>query len=109
MGGMGEILAALFFAPLLLGLVLWGLHLYFRGFEGYTDPARLGAVVESELELDAIAPVVGSYHGDEIYEWVRYRGERYDYAFVATPRYKRRVKRGELYLAPGIVYARRAS
>jgi hypothetical protein len=37
---------------------------------------------------------------------VAYQGARYDYAFVAPRRYKLRVKRNELWLAPGVVYAR---
>ena len=98
MGGMGETLAALFFPLALFALVLWGVHRWFRRFEPQ------GVVVESEIELEAIAPVIGTYHGDEIHEWVRYRGERYDFAYVAPPRYRLRVKANELFLAPGVVY-----
>jgi hypothetical protein len=35
---------------------------------------------------------------------VRYRGARYDFAFVASPRYKLRLKRDELFLPPGLIY-----
>ena len=47
MGGMGEILAALFIPLALFGLAVWGVHRWFRRFE---PP---GVVVESERELDA--------------------------------------------------------
>jgi len=102
MGGMGETLAALFIPLLLFALGVWAIHRWFRRFEGNL-PNR-GAVVESETELDAIAPTIGTYHGDEIHAWVRYRGERYDFAYVAPPRYRLRVKADELFLAPGLVY-----
>ena len=98
MGGMGETLAALFIPLAIFILAVWGIHRWFRRFE------PLGAVVESETELDAIAPMIGTYHGDEIHEWVRYRGERYDFAYIAPPRYRLRVKRNELFLPPGLVY-----
>ena len=103
---MGEVFVILIFVPLLFGVALWGVHWAFRGQEGYPDPETRGAVVESERELEAIAPMIGTYHGDEIHEWVKYDGERYDYAFVASPRYKFRVKKDELWLAPGVVYVR---
>jgi hypothetical protein len=98
MGGMGETLAALFIPLALFGLALWGVHRWFRRFE------PLGVVVESETELDAAAPVIGTYHGDEIHEWVRYRGERYEFSHVAPSRYRLLVKRDELFLPPGLVY-----
>jgi hypothetical protein len=98
MGGMGETLAALFFPLALFALALWGLHRWFRRL------GPRGAVVESQAELEAFAPVIGTYHGDEIHEWVRYRGARYDFAFVAPPRYRFAVKANELFLAPGVVY-----
>ena len=104
MGGMGETLAALFFPLALFALAVWAIHRWFRRYEGNLPRSRLGVVVESEGELDAIAPMIGTYHGDEIHEWVRYRGERYDFAYVAPPRYRLRVKPGELFLAPGVVY-----
>ena len=103
---MGEVVIILIFVPLLFGLALWGIHRAFRDEEGYPDPMRYGAVLESERELEAIAPMIGTYHGDEIHEWVKYQGVRYDYAFVAPPRYKLRVKKNELWLAPGVVYVR---
>jgi hypothetical protein len=102
MGGMGETLAALFIPLALFALAVWALHRWFRRYEGYLPD--LGVVVESETQLDAIAPMIGTYHGDEIHEWVRYRGARYDFAYVAPPRYKLRVKRDELFLPPGLVY-----
>jgi hypothetical protein len=98
MGGMGEILAALFIPLALFGLAVWGVHRWFRRF----DPP--GIVVESERELDATAPVIGTYHGDEIHEWVRYRGQRYQFAYVAPSRYRLRVQHDELFLPPGLVY-----
>ena len=104
MGGMGETLAALLIPPVLFALAVWGIHAWFRRYEGYLPRSRLGVVLESELELEAIAPMIGTYHGDEIHEWVRYRGERYEFAYVAPPRYRLRVKPGELYLPPGVVY-----
>jgi hypothetical protein len=104
MGGMGETLAALFFPLALFALAVWAILRWFRRYEGNLPSSRLGVVVESELELDAIAPMIGTYHGDEIHEWVRYRGERYDFAYVAPPRYRLRVKPGELFFAPGVVY-----
>ena len=107
MGGMGETLAALLIPLALFALTVWGVHRWFRRQEGYLP--NLGVVIESERELDAIAPMIGTYHGDEIHEWVRYHGERYDFAFVASPRYKLRLKRNELYLPPGVVYRRTAS
>ena len=107
MGGMGETLAALFFPLALFALALWGLHRLFRRKEGYLR--GLGAVVESESELEAFAPMIGTYHGDEIHAWVRYRGERYDFAYVAPPRYRLRVKPDELFLSPGVVYKRSAA
>ena len=97
---MGEILAALLIPLALLGLLVWAIHRWFRRYEPQ------GVVVESEIELEAVAPVIGTYHGDEIHEWVKYQGIRYDYAFVAPPRYKLRVKKDELWLAPGVVYVR---
>jgi hypothetical protein len=104
MGGMGETLAALLCPPVLFALVLWGLHVWWRRKEGYAAP--VGVVVASELELDAMAPTIGTYHGGGIPEWVRYHGERYDFAYVAPSRYRARVGRGELFLEPGIVYRR---
>jgi hypothetical protein len=78
-----------------------------RGASGAPFHLLIGyAVLESERELEAIAPMIVTYHGDEIHEWVKYQGARYDYAFVAPPRYKLRVKKNELWLAPGIVYVR---
>ena len=103
---MGEVVIILIFVPLLFGLALWGIHGAFRDEEGYPDAKRHGAVLESERELEDIAPMIGTYHGDEIHEWVKYQGVRYDYAFVAPPRYKLRVKKNELWLAPGVVYVR---
>ena len=103
---MGEIVAAVIFIPLLAAAALWIVFRGFRKQEGYPDPKTRGAVVESERELEAIAPMIGTYHGDEIHEWVKYQGVRYDYAFVAPPRYKLRVKKNELWLAPGVVYVR---
>ena len=103
---MGEVVIILISVPLLFGLALWGIHRAFRDEEGYPDPKRHGAVLESERELEAIAPRIGTYHGDEIHEWVKYQGVRYDYAFVAPPRYKLRLKKNELWLAPGVVYVR---
>jgi hypothetical protein len=102
MGGMGEILAALFVPLALFALAVWAIHRWFRRYEGYL-PSR-GAVIESQAELDAIAPRIGTYHGDEIHEWVRYRGERYEFAYVAPPRYRLRVKPDELFVPPGLVY-----
>ena len=104
MGGMGETLAALFFPLALFALAVWGVHRAFRREEGYLP--GLGVVVESETELDAVAPMIGTYHGDEIHEWVRYHGERYDFAYIAPPRYRLRVKLDELFLPPGLVYRR---
>jgi hypothetical protein len=98
MGGMGETLAALFIPLALFALALWGLQRWFRRLE----PA--GVVVESETELEAVAPVIGTYHGDEIHDWVRYRGERYEFSHIAPPRYRLQVKANELFLAPGVVY-----
>jgi hypothetical protein len=104
MGGMGETLAALFIPLALFAFALWGVHRWFRRYEGNLPKSSLGVVLESLRELDAIAPVIGTYHGDEIHEWVRYRGERYDFAYVAPPRYRLRVKPNELFVAPGLVY-----
>ena len=104
MGGMGETLAALLVPLACFALAVWAVHRWFRRFEGFFHPSRLGVVLESETELEAIAPTIGTYHGDEIHEWVRYHGERYDFAFVAAPRYKLRLKRDELFLPPGLVY-----
>ena len=101
-----EIVVALIFVPLIVAGALWAVFRGFRKQEGYPDPKTRGAVLESELELEAIAPTIGTYHGDEIHEWVKYQGVRYDYAFVAPPRYKLRVKKDELWLAPGVVYVR---
>ena len=98
MGGMGETLAALFIPLALFALALWGIHRWMRRY------AAPGVVVESETELEAIAPVIGTYHGDEIHEWVRYRGARYEFSHIAPPRYRLQVKRDELFLAPGVVY-----
>jgi len=106
MGGMGEALAALFIPLIVFALAVWGLHRWFHRFEGFLPASKLGVVVESEAELDAIAPMIGTYHGDEIHEWVRYHGERYDFAYIAPPRYRLRVKRNELFLAPGVVYVK---
>ena len=100
MGGMGETLAALFFPLALLALALWVVHRWLRRL------APAGVVIESQTELDALAPVIGTYHGDGIHDWVRYRGERYEFSHIAPPRYRLQVKRGELFLAPGIVYRR---
>ena len=100
MGGMGETLAALFIPLALFAALLWGIHRWMRRYE---PP---GVVVESETELEAIAPVIGTYHGDEIHEWVRYRGVRYEFSHVAPARYRLQVKAGELFLAPGVVYRR---
>jgi hypothetical protein len=80
------------------------LHAWWRRQEGYL-PAP-GVVIESELELDGMAPAIGTYHGGGIPEWVRYHGERYEFAYVAPSRYRARVKQGELFLEPGIVYRR---
>ena len=63
-------------------------------------------VIGSEAELDGVAPPMGTYHECDIYEWVRYEGERYNFAFVAAPPYQSRLKPNELYLPPGIVYTR---
>ena len=104
MGGMGETLAALFIPPALFALAVWGILRWSQRYEGNLPASRLGVVLDSELELEAIAPMIGTYHGDEIHEWVRYRGERYDFAYVAAPRYRLQVKPGELYLPPGVVY-----
>jgi len=106
MGGMGETLAALFVPAACLALAVWAVHRWFRRFEGFLPPATLGVVIESERELDDVAARIGTYRGDEIHEWVCYHGERYEFAYVAPPRYKLRVKPGELYLPPGIVYRR---
>ena len=103
---MGEVLAVLIAVPVLFGLALWGIHLSFRRLDGYPDPRRLGVVIESEAELEGVAPRVGTYHDSEIHEWVMYQGERYNFAFVASPPYQLRLKRDELYLPPGIVYTR---
>ena len=103
---MGEVIAVLIFVPLLFGVAVWAIYRSFRRHEGFPDPKRQGAVVESERELEEFAPMIGTYHGDEIHEWVKYRGERYDYAYVAPPRYKLWVKKNELWLAPGVVYAK---
>jgi hypothetical protein len=108
MGGMGETLAALFIPLVIFALAVWGVHRWFRRFEGFLPKSSLGVVIESEKDLDAIAPMIGTYHGDEIHEWVRYHGERYDFAYVAPPRYQLRLKRNELFLPPGIVYRRAA-
>jgi hypothetical protein len=104
MGGMGETLAALFIPLALFGLALWGIHRWFRRYEGYLP--NTGVVIESETELDAMALMIGTYHGDEIHEWVRYRGERYEFAYIAPPRYRLRVKPNELFMPPGLVYRR---
>jgi hypothetical protein len=69
---------------------------------------RLGVILTSEDELDDVSPGVGTYHGRDIHEWVRYKGDRYDFAFVAQPQYKLRLKRNELYVPPGVVYTRAA-
>jgi hypothetical protein len=103
---MAEVVLAIVFVPLIVGAVLWAIFQVVRRQEGYPDPKRVGAVIESELELEAIAPTIGTYHGDEIHAWVKYQGVRYDYAFVAPPRYKVKVKKDELWLAPGVVYVR---
>jgi|RhiMethySRZTD1v2_1073278.scaffolds.fasta_scaffold740042_2 hypothetical protein len=103
---MGELLATLFGVPLLFGLVLWAIHRSFRGLDGYRDPRELGVIVASEDELDGVAPRVGTYHDSDIHEWVRYKGDRYDFAFVTSAPYQMRLKHCELYLPPGIVYTR---
>jgi hypothetical protein len=96
---MGRALAILIGVCLLFGLALWAMH-RFRG--------RLGVILTSEDELDDVSPGVGTYHGRDIHEWVRYKGDRYDFAFVAQPQYKLRLKRNELYVPPGVVYTRAA-
>ena len=103
---MGEVLAILIAVPVLFGLALWGIHRYFRQFDGYRDPRNAGIVVDSENELDGVAPRVGTYHDCNIHEWVSYKGQRYDFSFVAPPSYQLRLKRNELLLPPGIVYTR---
>jgi hypothetical protein len=95
---MGRVLAILIGVALLVGLALWVVRRSSRG--------RQGVIIASEDELDDVSPGVGTYHNCEIHEWVRYKGERYDFTFVAQPPYKLRLKRNELYLPPGLVYTR---
>jgi hypothetical protein len=85
MTNMGEVLAVLIAVPVLFGLALWGIHRSFPRFDGYLDARRLGVVIGSEAELDGAAPPMGTYHDCDIHEWVRYEGERYNFAFVAAP------------------------
>ncbi|HEY3074888.1 MAG TPA: hypothetical protein VGJ74_06930 [Burkholderiales bacterium] len=101
---MGETLAALFVPLVCLALAVWAVQRWFRRFEGFFPASQLGVVIESEAELDAAAPPIGSYRGDEIHAWVRYCGTRYDFSHIAPPRYRLRVKPDELFLAPGVVY-----
>jgi hypothetical protein len=98
MGGVGEILAALVFPLLAIAATVWAVHRY--------APRARGVVLASESELEAFAPRVGTYHGCEIHDWVRYKGSRYEFAYVAAPAYQARLKKNELYLPPGLVYVR---
>jgi hypothetical protein len=94
---MGRVLIILIGISLLVGLALWAIH---------RSRGKVGVIIASEDELDDVSPGMGTYHDRDIHEWVRYKGERYDFAFVAQPHYRLRLKRNELYLPPGLVYSR---
>jgi hypothetical protein len=95
--------AALLVAVLALPLhlvVLWQLA-------RLDDPAYLrvhGVVVVRESALDGHSEAIGDYAGRHIWGSVTFKGMRYRFDRRATPRERERIRAGELWLEPGLVY-----
>ena len=74
------------------------------------DPDRLkqaGIVVKSLEALDAVSEIAGQYSGQQIYRYVVFLGSQYDFDRIVPIRYKRFLKKNELYMEPGILYIAR--
>ena len=101
---MSPIDAALVVAILALPL-FW---LVLRECDRLEDAAYLrqhGVVIVLDRVLEAHSAPIGSYLGREIWGDVTFMGMLYRFDRVAPPREHKRIGAGELYLAPGLVYA----
>lgn len=84
---------------------------YFRRAESrrLADPRYIvqasGAAVGREaLTIREDAELIGYYDGTEIRGSVEYLGRAYRFERVAPPSYKEKLRPGELYVEPGLLY-----
>jgi len=90
----------------MLGGTLWGVHAYFRKVHGFRSAGEIGDVVDSLAALPHAADVIGRYMGGPIHPWIEFKGCRYEFDRVAPPADRRRICANELFIEPGLVYAR---
>lgn len=91
------------FVIALASFITWVALSHYR----YTSDPRsrcFGVVVRRPDAFDAVADVVGRYMGLDIYERVIFKGMTYLFDRVAPPGYKDKIRGGELFLEPGLVY-----
>lgn len=76
-----------------------------------SDPANLrryGVIVRRFDALDSVAETIGRYRDSDIYQYVTFKGMRYDFErIVLLPRLFN-VGPNELYIEPGVLYVTRS-
>jgi hypothetical protein len=65
---------------------------------------RHGVVIVRESALQAHAEKIGEYRGQPIWASVTFKGMVYRFERVAALRNESRLRPGELWIAPGLVY-----
>ena len=78
-----------------------------RQFAKLSDPAYLrrhGVVIVSTRALQAHSAPIGEYKGHPIWASVRFMGMEYRFDHVLEERARERLRAGELYIEPGLVY-----
>jgi len=71
------------------------------------DPAYLrrhGVVIQSLRAIDACAAPIGAYMGQPIWASVTFKGMIYRFDRVVPSGERDRIRAGELFVAPGLVY-----
>jgi hypothetical protein len=78
-----------------------------RELKRMNDPAylrRKGVVLVSKDVLEGHSAPIGAYMGSPIWGSVRFKGMEYRFDRVVDRRDRERIRAGELYLDPGLVY-----
>ena len=97
-------------AAALVALLAWPFHWALtRELDRLEDPAylaRQGIVIVKLSALDSHAEAIGVYKGREIWRSLTFKGMQYRFDRVVPASARERLRPGELYLEPGLVFRR---
>ena len=92
---------------LVLGLTLPFHLLVMHQFARWESPEyyrRYGVIIRRPEALEAFGEVIGHYRGAPIHDSVTFKGLKYRFAGIVSPRYTARIDENELYIEPGLLY-----